>query len=211
VIPSAYVFRPRALPADGPVRAICVATLNPLKGHAILLDALASGGAELERVELDLVGSGPLESSLRAQVARLGLQQRVRFHGTRSEHEVSQMLDSADVFVLASVVTPTGWMDGIPVALMEALAAGLPVIASRLSGIPELIRDGETGLLASPGDPLDLARALGQLLADPGATIERARAGRSLIEQEFDIERSAERMVTLFSAAVGEPKDAPRG
>ncbi len=137
VDPAAYLFRPRALPADGPIRAICVATLNELKGHAVLLDALATGGPDLERVQLDLVGGGPLEASLRAQAVRLGLEDRVRFHGTRSEEEVARMLDAADVFVLASVVTSSGWMDGIPVALMEALGAGLPVIATRLSGIPE--------------------------------------------------------------------------
>jgi glycosyltransferase involved in cell wall biosynthesis len=201
VVPAAYAFRPRALPAQGAVLAICVATLNELKGHAVLLDALATGGDELERVQLDLVGSGPLERSLRAQVARLGLDHRVRFQGTRSEDEVARMLDAADVFVLASMVTPTGRMDGIPVALMEALAAGLPVIASRLSGIPELIRDGETGLLVHPGDSADLARAFLRLLADPDATIERARAGRRLIEAEFDIERSADQMLELFGVA----------
>jgi colanic acid/amylovoran biosynthesis glycosyltransferase len=201
VEPAAYAFRPRALPASGPVRAITVATLNELKGHSVLLDALASGGEDLERVQLDLVGSGPLEPALRAQVARLGLEQRVRFHGTRSEEEVARMLDEADVFVLASVATASGWMDGIPVALMEALAAGLPVIASRLSGIPELVRNGETGLLAIPRDPADLARAFTQLLAEPDATIARARAGRRLIEQEFDIERSADRMLEIFGIA----------
>jgi colanic acid/amylovoran biosynthesis glycosyltransferase len=201
VDPAAYAFRPRALPAEGPVRAICVATLNELKGHTVLLDALASGDAELARVELDLVGSGPLEAPLRAQVARLGLAERVRFHGTCSEGDVARMLDAADVFVLASVVTPIGWMDGIPVALMEALASGLPVIASRLSGIPELVRDGETGLLAQPGDAADLAAAFGRLLADPDGAIARAQAGRRLIEQEFDIERSADRMLELFGVA----------
>jgi colanic acid/amylovoran biosynthesis glycosyltransferase len=92
-------------------------------------------------------------------------------------------------------------MDGIPVALMEALAAGLPVIASRLSGIPELVRDGETGLLARPGDAADLADAFRRVLADPDATLSRARAGRRLIEEEFDIERSADRMLELFGVA----------
>ncbi|HWD11534.1 MAG TPA: glycosyltransferase, partial [Solirubrobacteraceae bacterium] len=208
VEPAAYAFRPRALPASGPVRAITVATLNELKGHTVLLDALASGGEDLERVQLDLVGSGPLEPALRAQVARLGLEQRVRFHGTRSEDEVARMLNEADVFVLASVVTASGWMDGIPVALMEALAAGLPVIASRLSGIPELVRDGETGLLALPGDPADLARAFTRLLADPDATIARARAGRRLIQQEFDIERSADRMLQMFGVSASDAAEA---
>lgn len=201
VTPSAYEFHPRALPAEGPVRAICVATLDELKGHTVLLDALASGAPGLERVSLDLVGDGPLEGSLRVQVAALGLKDRVRFQGTRSQLEVAEMLEAADVFVLASVVASNGRMDGIPVALMEALAAGLPVIASRLSGIPELVRDGETGLLARPGDAADLASAFQRLLDDPDAAIARARAGRRLIEEEFDIERSADRMLELFGVA----------
>jgi glycosyltransferase involved in cell wall biosynthesis len=199
VIPASYAFRPRALPREGPVRAICVATLNELKGHAVLLRALAAGGRELERIELDLVGSGPLESELRALVKRLGLEQRVRFHGTRSEDEVARMLDAADLFVLPSVIARDGRMDGIPVALMEAMAAGLPVLASRLSGIPELVRDGETGLLTRPGDAADLARALLELLGDPDGAAARARAARRLIEEEFDIERSADQMLELFA------------
>ena len=205
VDPAAYAFRPRTVPVDGPVHAICVATLNELKGHSVLLDALAQGGPELERVTLDLVGSGPLEEPLRAQAARLGLGGRVRFLGTRSEPEVAQLLDEADVFVLASVRTPIGWMDGIPVALMEALACGLPTIASRLSGIPELVRDGETGVLAEPDDPASLAATFERLLADPDATLARAQAGRELIEREFAIERSGDRMAELFGLA---PADA---
>jgi len=201
VRPDSYRFRPRALPGQGPVRAICVATLNELKGHAVLLDAIAAGGTELERVQLDLVGSGPLEQALREQVGRLGLGERVRFHGTLAEDAVARMLDEADLFVLASVVAANGRMDGIPVALMEALATGLPVIASRLSGIPELVRDGETGVLVRPGDAGDLALALRGVLGDPGAAEQRARAGRLLIEEEFDIERSAERMLEVFGVS----------
>jgi colanic acid/amylovoran biosynthesis glycosyltransferase len=205
IVPAAYEFRPRALPEAGPIRAICVATLKDLKGHSVLFDALASGGPELERVQLDLIGSGPLEGALRAQVARLGLERRVRFHGTVPEDEVARMLGEADVFVLASIVTPAGWMDGVPVALMEALASGIPVIASRLSGIPELVRDGQTGLLAQAGDSADLARAFGALLADPDAAIGRARAGRELVEELFDIERSAEQMLEVLGATVRQP------
>jgi glycosyltransferase involved in cell wall biosynthesis len=199
VDPSAYAFRPRAPAREGSVRAICVATLNEMKGHAVLLDALAREG--LERVRLDLVGRGPLEPALRAQAARLGIAERVRFCGTRSEAEVAELLDAADVFVLASVVAANGQMDGIPVALMEALASGLPVIASRLSGIPELVRDGETGLLVSPGDADALADALRRLLEDPDAAILRARNGRTLIEAEFDVDRSAAQMLELFAPA----------
>lgn len=200
VDPAAYAFRPRTPPSAGPIRALCVATLNELKGHAVLLDALAVEDPTMRRVQLDLVGSGPLEQDLAAQVRRLGLDGRVRMLGTRSEREVAELLAAADIFVLASVITPIGWMDGIPVALMEALASGVPVIASRLSGIPELVRDGETGVLAEPGEPTDLVTAFRRTIEDPAATLERCRAGRALIEREFAIDGSVAKMAALFRA-----------
>jgi glycosyltransferase involved in cell wall biosynthesis len=95
-------------------------------------------------------------------------------------------------------------MEGIPVALMEALAAGIPVVATRLSGIPELVQHGVTGLLAEPGDAASMAAALRALLADPAAATQRAVAGRSLVEREFDVARSAARLRALFRGAGAE-------
>jgi colanic acid/amylovoran biosynthesis glycosyltransferase len=194
--PDAYRFRPRQVPATGSVRALCVASLKEHKGHAVLLDALADGGEALARLELDLVGEGPQRPSLEAQVARLGLTERVRFHGSLSEREVQALLDRADLFILPSRIAWNGQMEGLPVALMEAVACGLPVIASRLSGIPELIRDAETGLLAESGDVTSLRAVLEGALACRFAI--RGDAGRRQIESEFDIRKSARRLVALF-------------
>jgi glycosyltransferase involved in cell wall biosynthesis len=202
VRPDAYAHRPRTLPADGPVRALCVASLEEYKGHAVLLRALAEGGPALDRIALELIGAGSLEAPLRALAAELGLQQRVAFRGARTEAEVAAAVAAADLFVLPSVVAADGQMEGIPVALMEALAGGLPTVATRLSGIPELVRDGETGALATPGDAADLARVLEAVLADPDGARARAQAGRRLVEEEFDAARSAARMRTLLAAAV---------
>jgi glycosyltransferase involved in cell wall biosynthesis len=99
------------------------------------------------------------------------------------------------------VVDRRGQMDGVPVALMEALACGVPTVSTRLSGIPELVRDGETGLLAEPGDPASLADAIERTLADPAAAEARAAAGRKLVEAEFDIRASGRRMAELFRGA----------
>jgi colanic acid/amylovoran biosynthesis glycosyltransferase len=88
---------------------------------------------------------------------------------------------------------------------MEALASGLPTVTTRLSGIPELVQDGVTGTLATPGDPADLARALRAVLEDPAAALQRADAGRALVEREFDVERSAARMRSLLRDAVSRP------
>jgi colanic acid/amylovoran biosynthesis glycosyltransferase len=196
---STYRFRPRALSAGGrPVRVLCVASLQEHKGHRVLLEALATG-PELADVEVDLVGDGPFRRQLTQQAERLGLAGRIRFHGSLSEPDVAALLERADLFVLPSVVARDGQMEGIPVSLMEALAAGVPVVASRLSGIPELIREGETGLLVSPGSPEELRRALALLLAEPTATSQgRTRAGRRLVEREFELGRSAETLARLL-------------
>jgi colanic acid/amylovoran biosynthesis glycosyltransferase len=195
--PAAFEFRPRVAPADGPVRAICVASLQEYKGHAVLLQALAEGEGGLERVELDLVGDGVLRPDLERLARELGLADRVRFHGSQTEPRVRELLAAADIFVLPSIVARDGQMEGLPVALMEALASGLFAVSTRLSGIPELVRDGETGALAEPGDVASLADALRRALRDSDEA--RARAGRELVEREFDIAASGERMAQLLS------------
>jgi glycosyltransferase involved in cell wall biosynthesis len=159
---------------------------------------MSEGGPELARLELDLVGGGPLRADLERLVHTLGLAPRVRFHGALTEPEVTELLDRADCAVLASIVARDGQMDGIPVALIEALAAGVPVVATRLSGVPELVRDGETGLLAEPGSVADLRRALRALLADPDGARARAEAGRRLVESEFDVRACAARLAALL-------------
>jgi glycosyltransferase involved in cell wall biosynthesis len=201
VRPATYAGHRRRLPVAGPVRALCVASLEEYKGHAVLLRAMARGGA-LERIELTLIGTGSLEAELRALARQLGLAARVDLRGAQDEGQVAAALAAGDLFVLPSIVARDGQMEGIPVGLMEALAAELPVVTTRLSGIPELVRDGETGWLAEPGDPADLARALNAALADPAEAAVRAAAGRRLVGAEYDAERSAAQMARLLTAAV---------
>lgn len=200
VIPERYERKVAQIPEHGPVRGACVAGLRDYKGHRYLLEALAGPDRELARVRVDLVGTGPLESELRQLVTRLGLGDRVRFLGGMSEDDVVQVLEAADFFVLPSIVAADGNTEGVPVALMEALAAGVPAIATRVSGVPELVRPGETGLLAEPGDAGDLRRRILELLADPDAAVVRAVAGRELVAAQFDVERSARQLAALFSS-----------
>lgn len=199
--PRAYAYRPRRPPASGPVRALCVASLQEYKGHAVLLEALASA-PELARVELDLVGGGGLQGALERRVRELGLADRVRFHGSVPEEEVRDFMARADLLVLPSIVARDGQMEGLPVVLMEALACGLCPVATRLSGIPEIVEDGITGLLAEPGDPVSLRRALERAVA--GADFD-AGAGRALVEAEFDVHRSARRLGELLTAGADAP------
>jgi glycosyltransferase involved in cell wall biosynthesis len=202
VDPDAYAYRPRMPPKHGPVRCLCVASLQEYKGHRHLLDALACGGTQIGRVELDLVGRGELRDPLEQRVAELGLSERVRFHGALTEPEVADLLSRAHLFVLASIVVRrTGFMEGIPVSLMEAMAVGVPVVGSRISGIPELVRDGETGLLAEAQDAAGLHAAVERVLCEDGAsTRARLDAARRLVEAQFDVRASGRAMGTLIAA-----------
>jgi colanic acid/amylovoran biosynthesis glycosyltransferase len=203
--PDRYRYRPRCPSSSGPVRALCVASLQEYKGHVDLLRAM-SGSAALERLSLDLVGDGELRESLASEAGRLGLADRVVFHGSLPEARVTELLDEADLFVLPSTVAGDGQMEGIPVALMEALACGLCTVATRLSGIPELIRDGETGLLAEPGNPESLRAVLEAALAGACEGLDPA-AARQAVEGEFDISRSAAALAELLLA--GRPGQEP--
>ncbi|MCG7596291.1 glycosyltransferase [Mycobacterium sp. PSTR-4-N] len=185
---AAYPFRARGIPADGPVRALTVASLQQYKGHAVLLQAMARGGGAVERMTLDLIGDGVLRAELEALAESLGLQRRVRFLGGCSEDQVRAALAAADLFVLPSIVADDGQMEGLPVALMEALASGVPTISTALSGIPEIVVDGATGMLAAPGDVGDLNATLTAMIESGPGAIAFTEAGRALVTGEFDLQ-----------------------
>lgn len=193
------VFPVAPLPADdGPLRLLTVASLSDYKGHRHLLDAVASVRARGVRLELTLVGDGPLREELEAQTARLGLTGAVAFLGRQPAPEVRRLLRECDVFVLPSVVTADGMMEGIPVALMEAMATGRPVLATRLSGIPELVEDGVTGLLVHPGDAAALAQALGRLADDDALRRRLAEAAPERVADGFDQQENVARLRGWF-------------
>lgn len=202
---AAYDFRPRGIPSQGAVRALTVASLQQYKGHAVLLAALAKGGPEVDRIMLDLIGDGVLRGDLEALVERLGLRDRVRFLGSRSEQDVRAALAEADLFVLPSVVADDGQMEGLPVALMEALACGVPTVSTELSGIPEIVVDGVTGLLATPGDADSLNAVLAAMIQRGSAAVVFAAAGRELVTAEFDLSESIAALTSLMSQNLPAP------
>nr|WP_305888887.1 glycosyltransferase family 4 protein [Parvularcula maris] len=168
------------------------------KGMGDLIAALESVAEEVPGVRLEIVGDGPLREALQAQITGLGLGDRVTLLGAMSNTDVLEWLSSLDVFALACRRDQNGDMDGLPVALMEAIGAGVPVVSTRLSGIPELIEHGATGLLAEPGDTDDLGRQLAASLTDELATERMRRAAFDHLKAEFSLEVNLDRLEKLF-------------
>lgn len=194
------VFAPAPRDADGarPLEIVCVGTLQEVKGQKHLVDAcarLAQAGVDFR---CRLVGEGPDREMLAARIAEAGLEDRVELLGARTRPEVAAELRRADVFVAPSVPTKEGKREGIPVVLMEAMSSGVPVVSSRLSGIPELVEDGVGGLLTPPGDAVALAAALQTLAADPVLRRRLGRGARERVVGEFDLERSVDRLLGHF-------------
>jgi glycosyltransferase involved in cell wall biosynthesis len=201
--PSRYASRPLAgAPGrDRPARLLSVAQLKPYKGIAFLIEAARRLVEQGVDVCCDVIGGGPLHAELEAAIARAGLGERFHLLGPRTQSEVAEALASADLFVLPSIVAADGQMEGIPVSLMEALAAGVPTVATRLSGIPELVRDGRTGYVVPPGDAESLAAAIARALAEPERAHALAQAGRMLVQEEFEIRGCMQRLVDAVSRA----------
>lgn len=198
----------------GPVPTFaCVASLRPYKGHAVLLEAVALLRARGIALRVVVVGDGPLRGDLEARIARLGLGDAVTLRGALPHQEIPAVLAGATAVVLPSVTQSDGQMEGIPVALMEAMAAGIPVISTRLSGIPELVRDGEGGLLVPERDPAALAAAMARLAADPALAARLAAGARRIVERDFDRARNVARLDALLrgAASSGPASSARRG
>jgi glycosyltransferase involved in cell wall biosynthesis len=188
---------------ERPARILCIASLRPYKGIRYLVEAVRQLRAQGLEVECDVIGEGDLRSELEAQIERAGLADSFRLRGNCTEEEVAESLSVAGLFVLSSVVAPDGQMEGIPVSLMEAMASGVPVVSTRISGIPELVVEGETGRLADPEDAAGLARAIRDLLADPGRSREMADNGRRKVAEEFSLKENVRRLSEEIEAHSG--------
>ncbi len=195
---SAFTPRPARAPHE-PFTVSCIAGLREKKGQLHLVEAVGMLRAEGRPVRCLLVGDGEMRGAIEARVAELGVGDDVVLMGHRSRDEVSATLRDSDAMVLPSVTTGDGDMEGIPVALMEALASEVPVVASSLSGIPELVRDGETGLLVAEGDAAGIAAAIRRLRDDPEAAARMAAAGRERVLDAYELARNTgelRRMIT---------------
>jgi glycosyltransferase involved in cell wall biosynthesis len=172
---------------------LTVGRVVPVKGQSLLVESVAALRERGVDATLTIVGDGPELPALRALAERRGVSERVRFAGAVGQDEIRAYYERADVFALPS------FAEGLPVVLIEAMATGLPVVASRITGIPELVEEGESGLLVVPGDGDDLTDALERLLrAAPERRIAMGRAGREKVVAEFDLELTADHLLELY-------------
>jgi glycosyltransferase involved in cell wall biosynthesis len=204
VIPNAVdaAAAPQARHGGAPPRIVTVGRLAAPKDPLTLVHAL--GAIAGRDWTAELIGDGPQHADVAAAVHALGLEGAVRLAGER--HDVPQRLAEADVFVLSSR------SEGAPLSVLEAMAAGLPVVASAVGGVPELVEDGVTGVLVAPGDPAALAAVLERLLADGDLRRRLGAAGRERVLARFDLEPMRRAHVDLYArelARAGRPAPMP--
>jgi glycosyltransferase involved in cell wall biosynthesis len=176
------------------VRCLAVARLVERNGVDDLLDAIAL--LEPGRYQLEIVGTGPYEAALRERVRRLGLEGVVRFTGWLEPGEVARRCREADLFTLAP------WVESFGNAFVEALASGLPIVASTAGGIPELVEHGRHGMLVAPRRPRELAHAISYLAADPRLRAEIGKRNRADAERTYSWERMTTRHLALYNGVL---------
>jgi glycosyltransferase involved in cell wall biosynthesis len=176
---------------------ICVGRLSPEKGQAGLLRAFAQLREKHAELKLRLVGDGPDRASLETLAGEIRISDAVTFAGRLPEGETLAEIARADILVLPS------FLEGLPIVLMEAMAVGVPVIASRVAGIPELVEDGETGLLFTPSNWNELSSSIDRLLGEEGLRTRLVEKAKAKIVSEFDTRSSAKQLAKLFSATGG--------
>ncbi|HWB40203.1 MAG TPA: glycosyltransferase [Gemmatimonadales bacterium] len=193
-----WPWRERRPAADGRLRVVSVGRLVEKKG---IEDALHAVRVLVDRgIEVDyrVLGDGPRRERLAALTSELGLEGRVRLQGRHQQERVRDGLDGADVLVAPSVTAADGDEEGIPNVLKEAMASGMPVVATRHAGIPELVEDDVSGFLVPERDPAALADALQRLAGAPGRWAAMGRAGRAKVEREYDIHSLNDRLAGLL-------------
>jgi colanic acid/amylovoran biosynthesis glycosyltransferase len=198
--------------ARDPVPTIlCVARAVEKKGLDVLVEALARLPAGLPW-RFEHIGGGELARKLKARAAELGIADRIAWHGAQAQDAVLAAYRRASLFCLPARIAVDGDRDGLPNVIMEAMSQELPVLSTPVSAIPEIVVDGETGLLLPPDDPAALAAALERLLRDPGLRARLGRAGRARVVERFGMERGIDRIAARLRGQADpqpDPSEAP--
>jgi glycosyltransferase involved in cell wall biosynthesis len=183
-----------------------VARLVEIKGTKYLIRAFAELSRGHQDVQLVIIGDGPKRASLQALARALGLEKRVQFLGARPHEEVLAWMRKALVVVLPSILTRSGRTEGLGMVLLEAAATGVPVIGSRIGGIPEAVVDGQTGILVPDRDSSTLALRMMSLLEDPTLRRRMGEEGRALVERQFDLHAQIQVLEDLYDGVVENPR-----
>ncbi len=199
VDPTVYDYIPRTREPDAPLAILCVGRLVSDKGQALLIEAVQLLAERGLAATLTLVGDGPDRAVLECAAAELGVADRVVFAGAIGQDDIMRFYADADVFCLPS------FAEGVPVVLMEAMATGLPVVATLIAGVGELVEQGVSGWLARPGRAELLVDAL-MLLRDPLARDLMGREGRKTVVSRYDADAQAAILAGVFAARVGEQR-----
>jgi glycosyltransferase involved in cell wall biosynthesis len=203
-----FAPRPSDRPDSGVLRIVSIGTLHEVKGQRYLLEACAELRERGIVVSCVVVGDGPDRPTLESLCRQLGLGGSVELVGRRTRAEIAAHVADADVLVAPSVPTSGGKREGIPVVLMEAMSAGLPVVSSRISGIPELVHDGVNGLLTEPFDTSQIADALERLARDPALRDRLGTAARATVLAEFDVATNARALLEFIVSSSSRDRGA---
>jgi colanic acid/amylovoran biosynthesis glycosyltransferase len=193
-----YQFSVRKPKNNGAINILTVARLVEKKGVRYGIQAIAKILQKYQDIEYKIIGDGHLKNELETLAANLNLKNNVEFLGWKSQEEIIELMKDADIFLAPSVTSEDGDQEGIPVVLMEAMAQGLPVVSTCHSGIPELVRDGETGFLAPERDPDVLAEKLIYLIENQESWPKIGKAGRKYIDENYDINKLNDRLVATY-------------
>lgn len=202
---AAFPYRERKLVPGTPCRFISIGRMTEKKGHYYTVEAFAAFRRRRPDLPatLDIVGAGPLLAELRDLVARRAPEGGITLHGGLPHDEVRALLSSAHVFVLPSITAADGDMEGIPVSIMEAMAVGLPVISTHHSGIPELVADGQSGLLVAERDIAALTDAMETLCAAPQTIAAMGAAGSAIVREHYDDRKQARLLKRVLDRLAG--------
>jgi len=184
------------------IKIVCVARFEPVKGLDCLIDACQLLRKRGINFECQLLGEGLLRPAMEAKITRYQLDKEVILIGACSQEEVLLALTHADIAVLATVQTQQGECEGIPNVLKEAMAVGLPVVASDIGGIPELVENGKSGILVPPGDPVALSDALAILADSEQLRKQMGCNGRDKVVKDFNLQSSTRQRASLFLGKV---------
>jgi len=183
--------------SSSPPLILAVGRLIAKKGFADLICACGLIAERGKSFRCEIIGEGPLENELRGQIERLNLQNRVALSGAKPQGEVRQRLAAANVFVLPSIIDPEGGMDNLPTVIMEAMATALPVVSTKIGGIPEMVIENETGFLLEPADASALADAIEKVIDDRLLAQRLGHAGYQRAHELFSIEKNVRELSAL--------------